>query len=118
MPGPALERTWREQRGEAGHQLRDDQPHSGPGRPGQLLTLKRGHWAIENRLHRCKDVNLAEDASLIHAGQGPHIMVLLRDAALALLLRPASARSPPASALIVNIPTGPSPRARLCHHSR
>lgn len=36
-------------------------------------------------MHRCKDVNLAEDASLIHAGYGPQIMTLLRDAAIILL---------------------------------
>jgi predicted transposase YbfD/YdcC len=53
--------------------------------PAQLLALKRGHWSIENRLHRAKDVNLGEDASLIHAGAGPHVMTLLRDAALDLL---------------------------------
>ncbi|MBX3440349.1 MAG: ISAs1 family transposase, partial [Planctomycetaceae bacterium] len=51
----------------------------------QLLALKRGHWIIENRLHRCKDVNLGEDASLIHTGSGPQIMTLVRDAAIDLL---------------------------------
>lgn len=51
----------------------------------QLLALTRGHWRIENRLHRAKDVNLGEDASLIHAGQGPQVMTLLRDAAIDLL---------------------------------
>lgn len=50
-----------------------------------LLALKRGHWTIENRLHRCKDVNLGEDASLIHVGSGPQIMTLVRDAAIDLL---------------------------------
>jgi hypothetical protein len=34
-----------------------------------------------------KDVNLGEDASLIHRGQGPTVMALLRDAALSLLHR-------------------------------
>jgi hypothetical protein len=47
--------------------------------------LRRGHWSIENRLHRHKDVNFGEDASLIHVGQGPTVMALLRDAALSLL---------------------------------
>lgn len=51
----------------------------------QLLALKRGHWTIENRLHRCKDVNLGEDASLIHTGSGPQIMTLVRDVAIDLL---------------------------------
>ncbi len=53
--------------------------------PARLLALKRGHWAIENRLHRCKDVNFGEDASLIHAGQGPTVLALLRDAAVSVL---------------------------------
>lgn len=50
-----------------------------------LLRLKRGHWTIENRLHWCLDVVLCEDASLIHAGQGPRVMSLLRALALNLL---------------------------------
>lgn len=57
------------------------------GTPRRLLALKRGHWRIENRLHRLKDVALGEDASLIHCGQGPTVMALLRDAALSLLHR-------------------------------
>lgn len=55
--------------------------------PARLLALKRGHWAIENRLHRRKDVSFGEDASLIHAGQGPTVMALLRDAAVSVLHR-------------------------------
>lgn len=39
--------------------------------PARLLAPKRGYWAIENRLHRCKDVNFGEDASLIHVGRDP-----------------------------------------------
>lgn len=60
-------------------------PESGP--PDQLLALKRGHWAIENRLHWRKDVTFGEDASLVHTGQGPTVMALLRDAAVSLLHR-------------------------------
>jgi predicted transposase YbfD/YdcC len=51
----------------------------------RLLALRRGHWAIENRLHRRKDVTFGEDASLIHVGQGPTVMALLRAAAVTLL---------------------------------
>jgi predicted transposase YbfD/YdcC len=51
----------------------------------RLLALRRGHWTIENHLHRRKDVNFGEDASLIHVGQGPTVMALLRDAAVNLL---------------------------------
>lgn len=55
------------------------------GSPERLLALKRGHWAIENSLHRLKDVALGEDHSLIHCGHGPTVMALLRDAAVSLL---------------------------------
>jgi hypothetical protein len=51
----------------------------------RLLALRWGHWSSENRLPRHKDVNFGEDASLIHAGAGPTVMALLRDAALNLL---------------------------------
>lgn len=83
-----IERTWREWRARqrsvryAITSLAPDQAD-----PARLLTLMRGHWAIENRLHRCKDVNLGEDASLIHVGQGPTVMALLRDTAVTVLHR-------------------------------
>jgi predicted transposase YbfD/YdcC len=89
-PGAAqvfrLERTWREQ-GQAKRTLHYGITSLGPevADPARLLALRRGHWSIENRLHRHKDVNFGEDASLIHAGAGPTVMALLRDAALNLL---------------------------------
>lgn len=83
-----LERTWRE-RGTAKRVV-----HYGitslsldTGPPERLLVLKRGHWQIENTLHYVKDVVLGEDRSLIHCGQGPTVMALLREAALNLLHR-------------------------------
>jgi len=81
-----IERTWREGQTvkRAMHYAITSLPPERAA-PAQLLALKRGHWAIENRLHRCKDVNLGEDASLIHAGHGPQVMTLLRDAAISLL---------------------------------
>jgi predicted transposase YbfD/YdcC len=51
----------------------------------RLLALKRGHWRIENRLHRTKDVTLGEDASPIRLGAGPMALAVLRDTALSLL---------------------------------
>lgn len=81
-----LERTWRE------HGKVKQARHYGitslspeVADPARLLALRRGHWSIENRLHRCKDVNFGEDASLIHVGEGPTVMALLRDAAVSLL---------------------------------
>lgn len=53
--------------------------------PARLLALKRGHWRIENSLHRPKDVTLGEDASLIHTDNGPDIMAILRNLVISLL---------------------------------
>jgi predicted transposase YbfD/YdcC len=83
-----LERTWREH-GIAKRVLRYEITSLPPAAadPARLLALRRGHWAIENRLHRRKDVTFGEDASLIHVGAGPTVMALLRDAAVSLLHR-------------------------------
>jgi predicted transposase YbfD/YdcC len=81
-----LERTWSDH-AESKRQIRYGitslAPDGGP--PERLLALKRGHWQIENGLHRTKDVTFGEDQSLIHCGQGPTVMALLRDTALNLL---------------------------------
>jgi hypothetical protein len=53
----------------------------------RLLALVRGHWQIENGLHYVKDVTLAEDRSLIHKGNGPSNMAILRDAVVSLVHR-------------------------------
>src|SRR5437879_3671245 len=55
--------------------------------PERLLTLKRGHWTIENRLHYVKDVTMGEDRSTVHADNGPKIMAALRNTAISLLRR-------------------------------
>lgn len=52
--------------------------------PHQVLGLRRGHWGIENALHRQKDVLFREDASQVHLGSGPAVLSLLRDAAITL----------------------------------
>jgi predicted transposase YbfD/YdcC len=122
-PGAAqvfrLERTWRAH-GQPKRTLRYGVASLSPDHAAaaRLLALRRGHWSIENRLHRHKDVNFGEDASLIHAGQGPTIMALLRDAAVSLLhhagvqrvascLRRHSQRPEQAVALVVGpLPTG------------
>ena len=83
-----LERTWRERGGSKQallYGITSLSPEAGP--PERLLALKRGHRAIENRLHRVKDVTLGEDQSTLHIGQGPTVMAFLRDAALSLLRR-------------------------------
>lgn len=83
-----VERTWQE-RGQRKRQVRYAITSLPPaiGTPARLLALKRGHWRIENRLHRPKDVTLGEDASLVHVGHGPTILAMLRDAAISLLHR-------------------------------
>jgi predicted transposase YbfD/YdcC len=83
-----LERTWcaRGERKQVVHYgITSLPPTAGP--PERLLALKRGHWLIENALHYVKDVVLGEDRSLIHCGQGPTVLALLREAALNLLQR-------------------------------
>jgi predicted transposase YbfD/YdcC len=83
-----IERTWWE-KGERKQQVRYGMTSLPPamGTPARLLQLRRQHWLIENRNHRAKDVNLGEDASLIHTGQGPAVCSVLRTAALNLLRR-------------------------------
>jgi predicted transposase YbfD/YdcC len=81
-----IERTWQEH-GQDKRQVRYGITSLPPavGSPRRLLALKRGHWRIENQSHRAKDVNLGDDASLVHADAGPTIVALLRDAALNVL---------------------------------
>jgi predicted transposase YbfD/YdcC len=81
-----LERTWQERertKQEVRYGITSLPPDVADA--ARLLELKRGHWQIENRLHYVKDVTLREDYSLIHLGNGPSVMALLRDLALNLL---------------------------------
>jgi predicted transposase YbfD/YdcC len=83
-----IERTWWE-RGERKTAVRyaiTSLPPAVADAP-QLLTLVRGHWQIENGLHYVKDVTLGEDRSLIHKGNGPSIMAMLRDTVVSVLHR-------------------------------
>ena len=50
-----------------------------------LLTLRRGHWAIENQSHYVRDVVLGEDASQVRCSGIPQVMAALRNTALAVL---------------------------------
>lgn len=51
----------------------------------KLLEWWRGHWGIENRLHWTRDVCFGEDRCRIRAGNAPHILSALRNAAINLL---------------------------------
>jgi predicted transposase YbfD/YdcC len=53
--------------------------------PDRLLSLIRGHWAIENRLHYVRDVAAGEDACRVRTGSAPEVLAGLRNAALTLL---------------------------------
>ncbi len=44
----------------------------------RLLTINRGHWAIENSCHSIIDWNYDEDHSRISKGNGPESMTRLR----------------------------------------
>ncbi|MDQ2655631.1 MAG: ISAs1 family transposase [Chloroflexota bacterium] len=81
-----LTRTWTE-RGVAHTSVRYGITSLRPDQasPAQLLQVRRGHWTIENRVHRQKDGLLREDASQVHCGSGPAVLSVLRDAALNLL---------------------------------
>ncbi len=51
----------------------------------ELEALWRGHWAIENKVHRVRDGTFGEDASQVHRGQAPHALAALRNGLLSLL---------------------------------
>lgn len=83
-----LDRTWRE-KGQTKHEVRfgvTSLPRE-VADAKRLLELKRAHWQIENSDHYVKDVTLGEDRCLIHLGNGPSVLAMLRDLALSLLHR-------------------------------
>ncbi len=51
----------------------------------RLLDLNRQHWAIENRLHYCRDVTFHEDACALRLGHAAHTIALLNNLVLGLL---------------------------------
>jgi predicted transposase YbfD/YdcC len=54
---------------------------------GRLLKLVRQHWGIENCVFYVRDMTFGEDACRSRTGCGPHVLSLLRNAALNLLNR-------------------------------
>lgn len=57
-----------------------------PGNDAKVLgAIVRGHWSIENRLHRVLDVSSREDQSRIRKGSAPEAAALLRHIILNLL---------------------------------
>jgi len=53
--------------------------------PQRVLTVNRGHWAIENSCHYVIDWNFDEDRSRISSGHGPENMSCLRRFAVGLI---------------------------------
>lgn len=53
--------------------------------PLSLFRLWQQHWHIENKLHRVRDVDFAEDRNRARTGNLPFNFSLLRNAALNLL---------------------------------
>jgi len=62
----------------------------------QISQLVRGHWGIENRLHRQRDVVFGEDRCTIRARHGPQVMAALRNLVIT-LFHQASVRSFPST---------------------
>ena len=51
----------------------------------ELLTLNRSHWAIENLLHRHRDVLYAEDKGTLRTKEAPQVNAALNNIGLQLL---------------------------------
>jgi predicted transposase YbfD/YdcC len=49
-----------------------------------IEALWRGHWAIENKVHRVRDGTFAEDAWQVRAGAAPQALAALRNGLLSL----------------------------------
>lgn len=55
--------------------------------PRRLLTLWRGHWGIENRLHWVRDVTFDEDRCQVRTGAAPQVLAALRNTVIGTLRR-------------------------------
>ena len=55
---------------------------SRPADAEALLDLVRGHWGVENGLHRTLDMQFLEDDCRMHTGNAPAVMAILRRTAL------------------------------------
>lgn len=55
--------------------------------PEDILRIRRGHWAVENRLFCVRDVSFREDQCRVRTGSGPEALAALRNTAITLLRR-------------------------------
>lgn len=51
----------------------------------RLLSLWRGHWGIENRLHWVRDVTFDEDRCQVRTGAAPQVLAGLRNVVISLV---------------------------------
>jgi predicted transposase YbfD/YdcC len=51
----------------------------------EVEALWRGHWTIENKVHRVRDGTFAEDAGQVRVGHAPQALAALRNGLLSLL---------------------------------
>lgn len=51
----------------------------------RLLELVRGHWSIENQLHRVRDVTFGEDGCRVRSGSAPQVLAAIRNTAIVIL---------------------------------
>jgi len=57
------------------------------GTAEKLNQYLRGHWGIENGLHRTRDVSFKEDKATIRKGNAPQVMAALRNLVISILHR-------------------------------
>lgn len=53
--------------------------------PQRLLSIWRGHWGIENRVHWVRDVTFDEDRCQIRTGAAPQVLAACRNLVIGLL---------------------------------
>ena len=58
----------------------------------RLLSLQRGHWAIENQLHWCLDMTFHEDSSRARMENAAEVLDILRKLALQLMKQETSVK--------------------------
>lgn len=53
--------------------------------PERIAAYMQGHWGIENKIHRVRDVVFAEDAHHAYRGSATQVMATIRSLAIALI---------------------------------
>ena len=82
---------------------------------GRLLSLVRGHWGIENRLHYVRDETLGEDRCRVRAGRSAEVLAVVRNVAVHLL---AGVDQPSAAAATRRFAVHPDETLPLLHKSK